>query len=220
LWREVVYASRDDLVCDAGRRGKIYFETNNRLTYLAPVLAECFPASKFIHLHRDPFEVVRSAMRRGYYESHNWDFARVRPRPSEPLAAEWATLPRLEKCAWLWARVNDEANAFLARLPSDRALDLRSDLLFAGDEATLRRIFAFVGVPFPALDAIEKVLGMKLNTAKAGHFPSEWREPDRAAVWRRVEAVATRLGYTPTGAHRDASQPERASDQSPSLAFG
>src|SRR5262249_3367526 len=161
-------------------------------------------ASKFIHLHRDPFEVVRSAMRRGYYESHNWDFARVRPRPSEPLAAEWESLPRLEKCAWLWARVNDEANAFLSRLPSDRALDLRSDRRSGGDGATRGRTFAFVGVPFAPLDQTEKVLGMKPNPAKAGHFPSEWREPDRAAVWRRVEAVATRLGYTPTGAHRDA----------------
>jgi hypothetical protein len=198
-WREVVYAARDDLVCEANRRGKIYVETNNRLTYLAPVLAACFPASRFIHLHRHPYEVVRSAMRRGYYQSHNWDFARVRPRPGEPLAAEWDALPRLEKCGWFWARINEEARAFMATLPAERALDLRADLLFAGDESTLRRIFAFVGVDFPKSELVEEVLGRKLNAAQRGSFPtpSEWSEEDRQAVRRRVERVARELGYEP-----------------------
>jgi len=196
-WREVVYASRDDLVCEANRRGKIYVETNNRLTYLAPILARCFPDSKFIHLHRHPYEVVRSAMRRGYYAAHNWDFARVRPRPGEALAPEWEALPRLEKCGWFWSRINEEASAFMATLPPERALDLRADLLFGGDEATMRRIFSFVGVAFPAQELVEEVLGQKLNAAVRGSFPGagDWSEDDRRAVWRRVEAVATRLGY-------------------------
>jgi hypothetical protein len=197
-WRQVVYGARDDLVCEASRRGKIYVETNNRLTYLAPILAACFPDSKFVYLHRHPYEVVRSAMRRGYYESHNWDFARVRPRASEPLAATWEALPRLEKCGWFWARINDEAASFMASLPPERALDLRADLLFGGDEATMRRIFSFVGIDFPAQELVEEVLGQKLNAAVRGSFPGagDWSEDDRQAVWRQVEAVATRLGYT------------------------
>lgn len=98
-WRDLVWAARDDLVCEANRKGRIYVETNNRITYLAPVVARCFPESRFVHLHRHPYEVVRSGMRRGYYEGHDWDFARVRPRAAEPLAARWESLPRLEKCA-------------------------------------------------------------------------------------------------------------------------
>ncbi len=196
-WRTAVYAARDDLVCEASRRGKIYVETNNRLTYLAPVLAACFPASKFIHLHRHPYEVVRSAMRRGYYQSHNWDFARVRPRPGEELAARWDELPRLEKCGWFWARINEEARAFMRTLPPERALDLRADLLFAGDEPTLRRIFSFVGVDFPPRELVEEVLGQKLNAAQRGSFPapSEWSAEDREMVRRQVERVARELGY-------------------------
>lgn len=196
-WREVVYAARDDLLCEANRRGKIYVESNNRLTYLAPVLAACFPASKFVHLHRHPYDVVRSAMRRGYYESHNWDFARVRPRPGEPLAAEWESLPRLEKCGWFWSRINEETRSFLDALAPERRLDLRADLLFAGDEATLRGIFSFVGVEFPSGEVVEEVLGRKLNAAQRGSFPvpSDWSESDREAVWGRVAEVARRLGY-------------------------
>jgi hypothetical protein len=198
-WRALVYAARDDHVCEANRRGKIYVETNNRLTYLAPALARCFPASKFIHLHRHPYEVVRSGMRRGYYQGHNWDFARVRPRPDEPIAAEWEVLPRLEKCAWFWARINGEARAFLRSLPDGRGLDLPADALFSGDRATIERIFAFVGVELPPKDLVEEVLGRRINAAVRGSFPvpSDWSEADRAAVWRYVGDLAGELGYAP-----------------------
>lgn len=196
-WHAVLLAARDDAVCEANRRGKIYIETNNRLTYLAPALAACFPASRFIHLHRHPYDVVRSAMRRGYYQGHNWDFARIRPRAQEPEAEHWATRSLLEKTAWYWTRVNAESRDFLATLPESRRLDLRADALFAGDEATLQALFAFVGIDFPAADRIETVLGQKINAQRKGDFPvpSEWSAAERHAVRERVGAVAEALGY-------------------------
>lgn len=198
-WRDLVWAARDDLVCEANRKGRIYVETNNRITYLAPVVARCFPASRFIHLHRHPYEVVRSGMRRGYYEGHNWDFARVRPRADEPLAAHWDALPRIEKCAWYWARINGEADAFVRSLPGSRRLTLAAEDLFAGDAATLRRLFEFVGVEMPSAELVEEVLGEKINAAVRGSFPvpTDWSEDDRAAVWKHVGPLAESLGYRP-----------------------
>lgn len=196
-WSAVVLAARDDAVCEANRRGKIYVETNNRLTYLAPALAVAFPASKFIHLHRHPYEVVRSAMRRGYYQNHNWDFARIRPRTGELLAAQWDQLSPLEKSAWYWARCNAESHTFLATLPVSRRLDLRADALFAGDEETLKTLFSFSGVDFPQRERVEEVLGQKINAARKGHFPlpSEWSETERMSVRQFVAETAKTLGY-------------------------
>ncbi len=196
-WRAVVLAARDDLVCEANRKGRVYVETNNRLTYLAAALARAFPASRFIHLHRHPYEVVRSAMRRGYYQSHNWDFARIRPRPDDAIAKDWEFLAPLEKCAWYWAQNNAEARAVLGALPADRRMDLRADDLFAGDRATLDRIFAFVGVETPPVAWMEQVLGQKLNAQRAGHYPAprEWSAAERQQVQQRVAAVASDLGY-------------------------
>jgi hypothetical protein len=196
-WGRIVLAARDDLVCDANRKGRVYVETNNRLTYLAPAVAAAFPDSRFIHLHRHPYEVIRSAMRRGYYRHHNWDFARIRPRPGEPLAAEWEGLPPLEKCAWYWARSNAEARAALDALPPDRRLDLGADALFAGDPATVDRIFAFAQVERPPQPWIEEVLGRRMNAQRAGEYPppAEWSEAERQAVRRHVAEVAERLGY-------------------------
>ena len=198
-WRDLVYAARDDLVCEANRKGRIYVETNNRMTYLAPVLARCFPASRFVHLHRHPYEVVRSGMRRGYYENHNWDFARVRPRAGELLAVAWDAMPSIEKCAFFWARINGEADAFLATLPESRRLSLAAEDLFAGEESTLRRLFAFVGLDLPPRDMLDDVLGEKINAAVRGSFPvpADWTEQDRAAVWGQVGPLATALGYKP-----------------------
>jgi hypothetical protein len=196
-WRAVVLGARDDAVYNANRRGRIYVETNPRLTYLAPALATCFPASRFVHLHRHPYEVVRSWMRRGHYQGHSWDFVRLRPRPDEPLAGDWKSLPVLEKNAWHWARITSEALAFLDSLPASRTLDLRAEALFAGDPAAIGRLFDFVGTAVPRRDWITEVLGRKINAQRRGVYaaPKDWTESERAAVWARVGAVAERLGY-------------------------
>jgi hypothetical protein len=136
-------------------------------------------------------------MRRGYYRQHNWDFARIRPRSGDALARDWDALPALEKCAWYWAESNAEARASLSALPGERRMDLRADDLFAGDQAALERIFAFVGVEMPPAPWIEQVLGQKINAQRAGDYPAprEWSEEERRMVKRQVEAVASALGY-------------------------
>lgn len=196
-WRDLVLAARDDLVRGANRLGKVYVETNNRLTYLAPVLATVFPASRFIHVYRDPFAFVRSAMRRGYYAGHNWDFARVRPRHDDPLASRWETLPKLECCAWLWWRTNADIRNWMATLPPSRRLSVRAEDLFAGDPGVLRDFFAICDSSVPSADRIREVLGAKLNAQQAGAFPeaSGWTPRDRDAVWAYVGGLATELGY-------------------------
>ncbi|BCS33193.1 hypothetical protein TBR22_A24200 [Luteitalea sp. TBR-22] len=197
-WIDLVLASRDDLVRGAVQKGKVYVETNNRLTYLAPALATAFPASRFIHVYRDPFAFVRSAMRRRYFAGHDWDFARVRPRPDEPLAATWNTLPRIECCAWLWARTNSDAHAWMSTLPPERRLSLRAEDLFEGRPETLQAVFGFCGVEVPPRERVQEVLGAKLNAQQHGNFPEAgaWAEEERERVWKYTADIATALGYS------------------------
>ncbi len=196
-WRDLVLASRDDLVWAATQHGKVYVETNNRLTYLAPILAEVFPASRFVHVYRDPYAFVRSAMRRRYYAGHNWDFARVRPRPDDPLSARWDTLPRVECCAWLWWRTNHDARTWMSTLPASRRLSLRSEDLFAGTPEALNALFGICDSDMPPADRVRDVLGAKLNAQLHGDFPtaSDWSADDRERVWSYVGPLATELGY-------------------------
>jgi hypothetical protein len=113
------------------------------------------------------------------------------------MAQEWETLSPLEKCAWHWERISADTLEFLSTLPESRKLDFQADALFAGDEAALGKLFAFVGVDMPRKERIEEVLDLKINSARKGVFPhhSQWSEAQREVVWEKVAGVASLMGY-------------------------
>ena len=57
----------------AFRANRFYAETSNRMTYFAPAIAQVLENSQFLHLYRHPADVVRSGMRRGWYQNHSLD---------------------------------------------------------------------------------------------------------------------------------------------------
>ncbi|MGH9163188.1 MAG: sulfotransferase family protein, partial [Vicinamibacteraceae bacterium] len=191
---DVVLAARDDFIVTANHQQKIYIETSNRLTHLAPALARAFPESRFIHLHRHPYDVVRSYMKRQAYEGHPWDFARIRPRAGDADAQRWERLSSVEKLAWYWARVNRDAHDFMHTLPASRRFEVRADTLFRADAPTLTTLFAFAGVACPTKRKIQHVLAGKLN---ANRLPTawDWTDVDRQRVQQLTSSVAVDLGY-------------------------
>lgn len=197
-WTRLVLAARDDLVWKAARNGKTYVETNNRLTYLAPALAECFPSSRFIHLYRHPYSVVRSGVARGYYRGHSWDFARIRPGPSEEVASSWSSMSQVRQVAWYWARVNRLALSFFEGLPDARKLSLSAEDLFMGSADTIQRLFAFVGARTPRQPELDRVLRAKLNAQpfeSGTRIESGLSAEDQRDVWAEVSDVGDELGY-------------------------
>src|SRR5699024_945966 len=128
---------RDELVFRSFRDGFVYVETNNRLTYIADLLLELYPQSKFIFIHRDPYQFIRSAMRRGYYSSHLRDSARIAPHPANDYAERWETMPALEKVAWNWTAVNQIGLDFIDKLPAEQRMSFSSGSLFNADSALI-----------------------------------------------------------------------------------
>jgi hypothetical protein len=198
-WLELVLAGRDDLVLNASRRGRIYAETSNRMTYVADLLRDAFPASRFVFLHRHPHQVIVSGQRRGWYHDHPWDFARIVPRADDPVAADWAAMGQVERIAWYWAQVNGDAAEFLSSLPPERRLELRADALFDPSTGAWRGLFELAGVPAPAERSVRAVLGRQLNRQVGGHratAPAGWSDAQQATVERLVAPVCERLGYS------------------------
>ncbi len=193
----ILYAARDDRICQALYNGQIYTETNNRMTYFAPILAQAFPASKFIHLYRHPYDVIRSGMRRKYYLSHKWDFARISPRKGSPFARDWQRRSPLEKTTWFWAEVNQFAIDFLKTLPENRKLSLKSEKLFAGETQTIKDLYTFLETPIPDPEQIEKVLEQKLNAQpkEEGRILVEWEKRDLKKINRQIRNLADCFGY-------------------------
>ena len=197
-WSPFVLAVRDDFVLGANAEGKVYVESNNRLTYLATAVKDAFPASKFIFSHRHPYKVIRSGMQRGAYQGPGkaWNFARIRPRFGEPHFDQWDKMDPLEKEAWRWAQINKEAKAFFDSLPEERKFELPSSVFFSADERVYRQIFEFVGVPCPSLEEINQIMGRKMNAQ--AHFNGmsfEWTKETEDKVKPYITEIALKLGY-------------------------
>jgi hypothetical protein len=197
VWKKIILAARDDFIAEAACRGKIYVETNNRMTYLAPALTQVFPSSRFIHLYRNPIDVIRSAMRRKFYVDHPWDFARIRPKTLDNGLAVWPTWRPIQKAAWYWAQINADIISFLDTLPNNRYFRASSEEIFSAQPDTLERLFKFVGSEIPKRNSISRVLKRKLNAQRTGHFPPgrKWPDADYKDVVTIVGPVAERLGY-------------------------
>ena len=199
FWKQALAVARDPLVLAAHKRGKIYFESNNRMTLLAPVLAELYPQSRFLLVSRQPEPFVRSAMRRGYYQGHPWDHARMRPRSDEPGADRWDELPPEEQCVWLWHETNSYGMDFLESVGPSRGMLLHAEDLFAGNLDRLGEVMRFVGVDKePAERRLRAILEGRLNQQKGQHphgREPQWDEERRDAALAPLEPMMHRLGY-------------------------
>jgi len=181
-----ILAARWDLFVDSFLRGRIYVETNNRITFFAYALASLFPNAKFIHLLRHPADFVRSGMRRGYYEEGSIQYQRLIPLDE----GKWADMNRVEKIAWEWNEINLFIEGFKSTCGSSRIYTLKSENLFT-QEGLVIEIFDFLNQrqPFCSINSIKKILKKPVNKQVAGDFPkySSWSKQDK----KRLKKIAT-----------------------------
>jgi hypothetical protein len=185
---------RARLWADCLLRGKRYVETSNRMTYLADALLLHMPHSQFIFLHRHPGEVVRSGMRRGYYDHHRWDADRIAPRPEDPAAQFWQSWSPFERNCWYWHAVNRLGLEFVARHP-DRCFTLRSSELFDAEPGSLSALGRFLGLKRP--EGLAPASAAPRNAQQKGEFAryGAWSHEQRETLRRIAGDTAERLGY-------------------------
>lgn len=192
-----ILAARFDLFfLDTFLRGKIYVETNNRISLFAPALSEIFPHAKFIHLVRDPAGFVRSGMRRGYYKGGVIQHQRLDGSSYGP----WSGFSRVEKIAWEWNQINKDIEAFKAQVSSERILTINSEKFYV-DPTVTHNLFEFINVdnPFDGLKgerALMRLLSKRVNEQTIGSFPDypHWEEADKASL-RRIASLSKTYGY-------------------------
>jgi len=198
-YRHIFVRARGASLYRAVSKNHMYAETSPRLTFFAPVISELLPSAKFLFVHRDPFEVVRSGMKRGWYADHPADYARVRPVGGEDFYEKWEDASPLEKVCWYWTVCNTFAIRFCQRVDSSRVLTIQSEDLFGG--AVVPNIFDFLGVEKPSEERVERVLKRKLNAQHEGTFPKreEWTSSMRKTLHRIAGETMARLGYSEGG---------------------
>lgn len=110
-----------------------YVETNNRLTFFAPAIAELFPKAKFIHLVRHPDSFISSGMQRNWYTGKSiTDEGRIAPPESLKITEQE------NKIAWLWNATNEFIEQFKKNTSKDRIYTLQSEKLFTNTEEAVK----------------------------------------------------------------------------------
>jgi len=197
VFREAFLTSRRHLFNYALDCGRGYVETTPQNTFLAPVIADAVPVVRFIHVVRDPRYVVRSAMRRRWYDGNPNDETRIIPSRDSTSGQYWATYNSFLKNLWLWSETNRWILDFSSHMP-DRVCLIRAEALFNGDADTLGKLYGFIGAALPSPAKIRRVLDKQLNAQHTGSFPesNDWTAEMYDQLRALAGETAAALGYS------------------------
>ena len=195
--REGFLTARRDLLNYSLSHGKGYVETSPQTTFLASIILDTIANVRFIHLVRDPRYVIRSGMRRKWYNGNSYDKSRIVPRNNSKSAQYWKNCNTFQKNLWLWAETNRWILNFFQVLGDDQKILIKSEDLFNNNENTMNRLFDFIGGQFPPNRKIIRILNKKLNAQKEGDFRefNSWSKEMQIDFVNIIGNAAKSLGY-------------------------
>lgn len=159
-----------------------YAECNVYLAHLPEILEEVFPEASWIHLHRDPREVVRSLMNRDWYDTPDDDRHPIMAVPG------WETLSQFEKACWYVRKTNEAlAQRCQRQLRFERMtrdMDYLSNALCDAGLALYPRL-------------AEPIFQEPINANRHHAFPAyaQWDAETRKTFHRICDPVNRLLGY-------------------------
>lgn len=195
--REFVAQARNWRLATARIAERVYIESTNMI-YLAPLLASLYPRSRFIFIHRNPADVVRSGMRRGWYVDHPWDVVRITPRKDDAAFTQWSAWGQFEKLCWFWKEVNEFILRFIETLPEERAQSMSFEQFVQGGRDAIDPLYSFTGADVPAWNSVVATIAARHNAQRSGVFPaySAWSDRKRGILTEIAGATMQRLGYS------------------------
>lgn len=181
-------AAREHDLYTSYLHGKTLIETNNRITFLAPGIAELIPNAKFVFLHRDPVKFVRSGMRRGYYQKETYTSAgRISPIKGQH-KQNWDSYIAEEKIAWLWKETNQFIIDFLETIKDDNKMVYRFPFQ---NTDSVTKLMNFCGIDTISNNKLESLLNKKVNQQVTGSYPDfkEWKPEVQNKVLRITDEI-------------------------------
>jgi len=155
----MIDASRMESILEVFIKDRIYVESNQCLTFFAPVIARLFRESKFVHLIRHPGDFVRSGIRKGWHKNDSiWESGRVRPTDEKG----WADMDQVERLSWLWQETNSFIEKVKTQLPPHRFFTTRFEDLIS-DTKEVKKLLAFTGCKKIQAGTIKELQKRKIN---------------------------------------------------------
>ncbi len=189
-------AGREDILHKTYLHNKIYIETNNRITFLAPAIKYYIPNARFIHLYRHPGEFIRSGMRRKWYTKAGGEheLGRIVPTSGNPFFHRWQSFTNVEKIAWLWMETNTFIDRFLSLSDEKRFMRFNFNSLTVSN---IKKLFGFIGLNDISQQYIEKNIKIPVNIQTANSFPiyNNWASEMKDRVKAICGDLAQKYGY-------------------------
>lgn len=158
----IVNAARMELLLEIFIKNKIYVESNQCLSFFAPVLAKLFKKSKFIHLIRHPGDFIRSAIRKGWHKNDSiWESGRVKMTDKKL----WHRLDHIEKLAWVWNSTNKYIENFKQKIEKKRIIDIRIEDLSRSNEK-IHLLWKFTKAQKINFQRVNELINLKINKLK------------------------------------------------------
>jgi hypothetical protein len=186
-WREILWASRRDIVSAVEGDGYTYVETNHRLLPFMPTARDLFPRSRYILLWRDFDETVVSGSRWGLFGPYDRTHE-GRPNPPAHLKITDAR----QAVAWWWCAAHERMLEFLDSLRPERYHVLSFEALRQRDVARIAELFAWIGVTPPDEGRVAEELEKERNkNTNRIEVPKTWQAWDEEAanLTRRLRDV-------------------------------
>ncbi len=187
--------SRFEPVQTSFLNNRIFVETNNRITFLAPYLKKVFKKACFLHLVRNPSGFVRSGVNAGFYAGGYYDTGRITPS-TDSIKSEWDEYTQVKKVAWLWNETNQFIEDFKTDIAPERFLTIRSEDLFRQTEVVEQVVDFLGGRPLTEI-AIQRLTARKVNAGSSGGLPSkyeDWPQQEQKDL-RQTCLLAEEYGY-------------------------
>lgn len=200
----MIEAARMEMLLETYIMGKVFVESNQCLTFFAPVLSESLQSAKFVHLIRHPGDFVVSAARKGWHKNDSiWEAGRVKSADEQC----WGKMDQIERLGWLWDFTNRFIRDFLATLPSARSMTCRFEDLVVGQQ-NVRELFSFCGGGIPDWGKVREIQARPVNRLwvdadepanmkKNPGFPAyrDWSVNERRKLQQSCEDLAGDFGY-------------------------
>lgn len=201
---QMIDAVRMELILEDFIKDKIYVESNQCLTFFAPVLAALFKKSKFVHVVRHPGDFVRSGVRKGWHKNDTiWESGRLKMSDEK----QWAGMDQIERLSWLWNTTNLFIENFRHIIPKERTEFFKMEDL-AMDVRIVKDLLHFIGGEEIPNSAIKKIQTTKVNELyigpdepanmkKIANFPqySEWGIELKEKLKKHTWELAASYGY-------------------------
>ncbi len=156
---KMIDVARMELILDVFIKDKIYVESNQCLTFFAPMLAQLFKKAKFVHIVRHPGDFIRSAVCKGWHKNDSiWESGRVKLADQQ----QWQTMDHIQRLAWLWATTHQYIEHFKHSIdPKRHAFFKMEDLV--SDIQQVQDLLNFIGGQDIPVEQIKEIQHNPIN---------------------------------------------------------